>query len=85
MNELKYKLSYSYVALEWTTALPTEEGWYWAIHEDEGCVVANVVKGEGSVDFMARLPGIDMLFVLIGFTHWLGPLPVPVPPNEIKV
>lgn len=62
-------------ALEWTTNQPTQEGWYWAKHEDYGKSIVMVIKGEGSV-------ACDLLLSLEGFTHWLGPLPEPEAPKE---
>lgn len=59
----------------WTTTPPTEEGWYWAIHEAVGYMdLVKVCKL--TEDYLTTENG--PLYV---FTHWLGPLPPPEPPT----
>jgi hypothetical protein len=71
---------YEFVGLEWTTSQPTEPGRYWAITNYEAMDVVDVVVIEngGSV----WVVGCDESLKFKDFTHWLGPLPVPEPPQE---
>lgn len=66
-------------ALKWTTETPTIEGWYWArtyVGVKEKIFVVEM-RQTGIFITNAECP-----FPTSMFTHWLGPLPVPEPPDE---
>jgi carbonic anhydrase len=66
----------------WTTDPPTEEGWYWAVPQSGVfrkaypalIVYVHEDPNAGCLMVMADTPLID-------FTHWIGPLPPPDPPQ----
>jgi hypothetical protein len=67
----------------WTTTPPTVEGWYWALdvlfqHIEPVYVEWSIPDRKFIVNQMRN--GKEM--ELSDFSHWLGPLPVPEPPNE---
>jgi len=62
---------------DWTTEVPTEKGWYWAIE--------NLEPGEADL-FLVRFDGTPKLFTRFHpgnefevdfFSHWMGPLKIP--------
>ena len=58
-------LGYSVHNLAWSTYVPFETGWYWAWVE--GLEFATITwVGENNL--------------ILGFTHWLGPIPIPSDP-----
>ena len=61
--------------LNWTTEPPTQEGWYWAT-EDGGR--PEVVMYNGSSVYVR---GYEVPLNPKDFTYWLGPLPIPEPPQ----
>lgn len=71
--------------MEWTTDKPTQEGFYWAYEnldpEDADVMLVNVSDGGGDA-WCAWWEG-DIYFELTHFSHWMGPLEVPVPPKSI--
>lgn len=79
---------------EWTVTPPTEPGWYWVASVNADGSAPNDYSLEllfyfpagGHAAFRPRLTGTlisnydirgDSRFKI---THWLGPLPVPLPP-----
>lgn len=73
--------------LQWTTEPPTEEGWYWVknkytgAHDIEPVYLVKVTHIENQVVWSIEInggSGEDFSY----FSHWLGPLPVPEPPQE---
>jgi hypothetical protein len=64
-----------YYENKWTTTPPTVEGWYWVKHEaDNEIIMTQVCKLTD--DYLTTENG--PLYI---FTHWLGPLPAPAPPE----
>lgn len=66
-------------AMLWTTTPPTEPGWYWGCdgaRESKPWVV--FIDGSGYV----IMPGFIHKGAAPYFTHFLGPLTVPAPPQE---
>lgn len=66
---------------EWTTTLPTVPGAYFAILANVPMIV-RVYIGLFIDELYAVQPGIETEFALSRFSHWLGPLPVPEPPEK---
>ena len=64
--------------LEWTTEPPTEGGWYWIRYPDGEIACVEVFYSLGNME-------TDSDYVLDTVTHWLGPLPVPEPPEDIDL
>lgn len=82
--ETDYKSNSKYVILRWKTEPPTVEGWYWAADGDgKSPRIAEVFYSSGHrlyADFTdENIPAPLDQFPEI--THWLGPLPVPAPPE----
>lgn len=73
--------------MEWTTVMPSEDGYYWA----RGVVRISVDKYQESID-MVRVIGMDieepevemlgteLSYPLSAFTHWI-PIEEPSPPD----
>lgn len=69
---------YEFSPLEWSPAPPTKPGSYWADHMGSGEIVVHVLWiGVDEPVLMARMPGVDMLLKLDGFTRWAGPIKRP--------
>ena len=73
----------------WSTDAPTKDGWYWAAFPfgDDAWIKVHV-KVEGDVCYSVRgeedgEEGKLAEWRLASFTHWLGPLPVPEPPEDV--
>jgi hypothetical protein len=70
----------------WDTAPPTAEGWYWAIHYDQGDQDrrgATIVQYVGNSRVVCGKWSLDPVETGVAdFTHWLGPLPVPELPKK---
>lgn len=65
---------------DWTTKPPTQEGWYWVI-------TPNTYDASKNMD-VYYFDGVgwgytpqEYEYVQSKPTHWLGPLPVPTPPE----
>lgn len=73
-------------AYVWTITPPTTTGLYWAFDGDEVVPVDVYVNGLGGT---ARLVGFELgndyttPRKLSDYSHWIGPLPVPEPPEEL--
>lgn len=74
----------------WLTSPPTEDGWYWAMHQNNsGPWMAwvdaddqNLRRGQGVYCVMGYKSEIEAAgFLVEHFTHWLGPLPRPELPT----
>jgi len=66
---------------QWTTEPPTQEGWYWGFHKNKTVYMFWVGLDDDNI-LMAYFNGYPVPFE--SHTHWLGPLPVPEPPNEAE-
>lgn len=72
---------------DWTTAPPTEDGYYFAKREPKAYsqdveivrVTELDIKTKTDLCWVARA---DCLEKVQSFTHWLGPLPAPEPPEK---
>ena len=65
--------------IEWQTEPPTENGLYWARHEEDPSVCLWVYFNEGEVLFISGLVALSYkvkVWKTEAFTHWLGPLPI---------
>ena len=64
---------------EWTTRPPTEPGWYWcfSIIGDIEMLWLYVDSHDGSKTLWGNRDPVEFN----DFTHWLGPLSVPEPPQ----
>lgn len=64
---------------EWTTTPPTVEGWYWVkpryLDDSIEPYIVEAKQGKAYVTGDDQPDDFDM------FSHWLGPLPVPEPPQ----
>lgn len=60
------------VVLHWTTEPPTVEGWYWMM-QPSGVPLCLYFDGRLGIE--------DEYLDFDDFTHWLGPLPPPEPPQ----
>jgi hypothetical protein len=76
--ETEYKSYREYFPLQWTTTPPTEEGLYFAYSQEDGVEIVHY-RGRNQLDMAVM--GIEWRYSLGGYTHWLGPLPVPEPPK----
>lgn len=64
----------------WTTQPPTEPGFFWAWTRDgRECVVHAVLNPDG-LHFYETGNGWN--YSVSDFTHFIGPLPVPEPPEK---
>jgi hypothetical protein len=61
--------------LDWTTDPPTEEGWYWVQRIGNDSIEIVQFWNIGGTFQTTDFEGVN------GFTHWLGPLPVPEIPK----
>ena len=71
--------------LQWTADEPTRQGWYWA-QTDAG--IPTIVKvglfGTGKSNTLwVYMTGNDKAHHFDIFDFWLGPLPVPEPPEGL--
>lgn len=66
-------------SFEWTTTPPTQEGWYWAKRENDIIMVEVADTEAGGCAWEA---GLDYPKDFADYSAWLGPLPVPEPPQE---
>lgn len=66
-------------SLEWTTTPPTVEGWYWVKEKGNGFTMAFVKYKRGH--FEIWIDG-EYRNDYEEYTHWLGPLPEPEPPQR---
>lgn len=71
---------------QWNDTRPVEPGWYWAFREGDQpedmevvCIIRH--QFESDVPLLIRRAGYAYDLRNSGFTHWLGPLPVPEPPQ----
>ena len=67
----------------WQTDPPTKAGWYWAMHKEFGFDVYHTIA-DSSGNLMATGMYADYFLDLSGFSHWLGPIPKPQKPEEVK-
>jgi len=68
--------------LHWTTDLPTVGGWYWVIgNGEEEPFPDYVFFDEKEKGLCINVLGYALLVKEIE-RHWLGPLPVPEPPER---
>jgi hypothetical protein len=67
------------VRLVWTTTPPTQAGWYWVVADGSLIPIVLHVRILESGDRYNGDYNLDHV------THWLGPLPVPEPPEESRV
>ncbi len=63
--------------LEWTTEPPKEVGWYWAERKDRQREIIFIDPWNKS----AYRVGQNAYVLKSEFTHWLGPIPEPEPPQ----
>lgn len=72
------------VILQWQTASPTREGWYWA-KTKRGIYCARLAQDIGLPEKL-YFESVNMYWEegmeWFDITHWLGPLPEPAPPTE---
>lgn len=66
--------------LEWTTTPPTEPGCYWVM-TGWGPAIAIVGSFDFSTNLMVKIASGQATYEISNFTHWLGPLPIPEPPE----
>lgn len=81
-------IEYSFAEVgPWSTDAPTgKSGWYWAIDRDsEVMMVHYEMSPFGGSDFITTVGDDEYLrhYDWQDFTHWLGPLPKPEPPEEL--
>ena len=82
------------IILEWTTDPPKSEGVYWAYRKENGVEIAEVIIAyEYGIDLGVepKQVGFECLTIYDDFrrdlnyyTHWMGPLIEPAPP-EVNV
>jgi len=66
----------------WTTTKPTEPGWYWVVwrtHAPDRDLVYH--NGRGGMLFLGWPEKDSSAVPHMHFSHFLGPLPVPEPPE----
>ena len=69
--------------LKWTTEPPTQTGLYRAIAKDNGMAYWVELTDLGNIGiFSVYYFGNNVMYSVSDFTHWLGPLPVPEPPEN---
>jgi hypothetical protein len=69
--------------IKWTTETPTQEGIYFAKHQNGTQMTVKVISAKYNDESMAAVRfGVTFWVSLKDFTHWLGPLPAPEPPTE---
>jgi hypothetical protein len=67
--------------LQWTTTPPTEEGWYWVRNVKGKIWCEEVFKKDGVMCWWSEDENTFNSIILDYITHWLGPLPIPEPPQ----
>ena len=66
---------------QWTTTPPTEPGWYWCMLRDiDTSIVIYVSNASDEPEPMVTYHEGEEVLELDEMTHWLGPLPAPLPP-----
>lgn len=78
--ETRYKGYGTHAMLQWKTEKPKAWGYFYANHYRLGVVMVEVRDPDGYVAAWLTAEGIP--FEIKEFTHWLGPLPIPEPPQE---
>ena len=79
----QYKRARAAMTQEWTTTPPTELGWYWGFLSDRRLKIRIVLIYWIGGGYSIHKPGFlyDWEPDLKRFTHWLGPLSIPEPPQ----
>jgi hypothetical protein len=66
----------------WTTELPTVEGWYW-VRNIKGVIWCEEVFVKDGVSCWMHDEDAEYNPIKLDyFTHWLGPIPPPEPPEK---
>ncbi len=86
--ETDYKSLGTHKTLQWTTEPPKVEGWYWFrghhwLLDNLNTELSYVSVMNGVISFSPLIngPEWDHEYDIRNVTHWLGPLPIPEPPE----
>ena len=87
---VQYKVSesgdviFDHLDFKWKTAPPTKPGWYWARDKETFLQIVRVFLADHGNAGNRLEVWLDTYESeeLSDYTHWLGPLPVPEPPDE---